>query len=713
MTHEEKISYLSVFMEEDALEFITSILNGFTMEGQRFNTKILCEAIKLLSESFTKNDNPASLSRNLIFIRAFYCQRHTFATAVRKYALLKNLVRALVKHGFLVVDGTLPLEPKSAIEYKKYKKILIPKETIDKISIIPSAESIFNETLDICCPPQIAKRLKEHVKSFKHQKHHRFPIVQFLIQVSKTSPDWPKHPKILQGELLKYRNNLLDHYQRNTAYNIFQNLKNAFSVLIEHQLLPNNIELPGNLRRCENTQKIRLDNPVISDINIYDEEKKQIFIGSQTFINNYKKDISENLNLLVTAAQNIVYAAYQRFLSKNDIVENSQVAEFIHHPRLLVKNTRQGPGKKTELNPFYDTHPLFFENRLAALDHFFDLISNNIPLPDVNFLSSGNNELLGYLGLTPIVASAMQIVIVEELGINPYSLYKIKISSDGHGHEFVQVSDEGGVRLKALKSRARKVRENHANGTNIDLSKVDAHEINAATCLKMALEMTSRTRKSVNRQELWICLSKHGATAPSPETFQKHFNIIAEQASASKSVLNNATLKKIRTSKAVLIFLESNGDSLKAALYLGNKVKTTLSYYIPIYIRELVYRKKIRAFQNILLFMAVANDESPSLSLNLSNKDFEEQVKQAFSNPDMGGNFYKRLVNGNIQQEFADIKYFCLSERNIKLAIQYAKTGPDLELKNDCETVLAKISEGPIILKQLLRKAHISLQNSK
>ena len=709
MTHEEKITYLSLFMEDNALKFIISLMNGTAKNEQAY---ALCKCIRLLGESFSKNNNPASLTRNLIYIRAFYCQSHTFSTAKKKFCLLKNLVRNLVKQGFLVADGVLPLEPKTDIEYKNYKRTIIPKEKLDLILIIPSAKKIFVETLETCCPPQIAKRLKEHVRSYKHLKHHRTPLVQFLIQLSKASPDWSKQPKIIQGELLKYRNNLLDRYQRNTAYGCFQNVKNAFSVLIEHQLLPNTIELPENLRRCINTQKIRLDNPVISDINIYDEEKKQLFIGSLTFINDYKKNISENLNILVTAAQNTVYEAYKLFLSKHDVVKISQKDEFVHHPRLLVKNAKTGKRHKKESNPFYDENPLCFENRLAALDHFFDLVANNLPLPDVNYLSC-SSELLGYLGLTPFVASAMQIIIVEELGINPYSLYKIKITSDGHGREFVQVTDEGSVRLKALKPRARMVRENHANGTNIDLSSIDAHKIDAATCLKMALEMTSRARRSVNKQDLWLCLTRFGAVAPVPETFQNQLTIIAEQVSSAKSVLSNATLKKIRTSKAVLIYLESNGDSLKASIYLGNHVKTALTYYIPTYIKELVYRKKIRAFQSILLFMAVAHDESPSLSLNLSNKDFEEQVKQAFSNPDMGGNLYKKLVNGHIQQEFSDIIYFCVSERNIKLAIQYAQEGSNLELKNECETVLTKIAEGPIILKQLLRKAQISLQNNR
>ncbi|MFC1626205.1 hypothetical protein ACFL19_00735 [Pseudomonadota bacterium] len=530
-------------MGDNELEFIINLVNSHSIGFRNSETNALCSCIKLISESFTRNSNPKPLVQNLIYIRSFYCQHHTLTAAVRKYYDLKSLARQLVKKGFLVADGPLPLGPRNAVEYGRYKETIIPKKILDKITVSPSADDIFDEVLATCSPPEIARRLKERVNSFKHKKQHRNPLVLFLMQISETSPDWHKHEKIIQGELLKYRNNMLDHFDRNTAYGRYQNVKNAFAVLIEHQLLPNSIELPGNLRRCSRTQRVRSENPVISDLNIYDENQKKTFINSRTFLNDFKNDIAENLNLLVTTAQRIVYDAYHQFLSKEDIVERSQVQEFIRHPRLLVKNTGTRIRQKKELNPFYDARPLFFENRLAALDHFFDRISNNNPLPSVNYLSC-HRELLGYLGLTPTVASAMQVVIVDELGINPYSLYKVKISSDGHGHEFVQVTDKGSVRLKALKPRARKVRSNHAHSANISLSATEPHEIDAATCLKMALEMTSRTRKSVNKQDLWLCLTRNGAIAPGPETFQNKFKILRGQVSSVKPVLSKATLKK-------------------------------------------------------------------------------------------------------------------------------------------------------------------------
>jgi hypothetical protein len=667
--------------------------------------------MKLLLESSANNGNPVSLTQNLKYIRAFYCQNHKHSATINKYRSLYNITKELVSQGILISDGPLPQHPKSTNEYERYKKTIIPAKILQKITITPSAQEIFIETVDKCCSPLIAKRLKEHVYTFKVQKHHRAPLITFLSRISKASQDWYKHPKIIQGELQRYRDDLLDTYQLNTAYNHFQNVANAFRVLIEHQLLPNSIELPGNFRRCTGTAKIRSNNPVISDFDIFDNEKKRVYIKTERFLSDYKEDLEENLSLITSKAKIIVHEGYRKYRSKEEIITKSEIKEFIYHPKLLLTNKITGGKRRKELNPFYKTYPLNFENRLATIDHFFYSVAKNETLPDVSHLSA-NNELLEFLGLTSLVASAMQIVIVEELGINPYSLYSAKVVSDGHGHEFIQINDKGSVRLKTLKLRARKVRENQAYGNNKDLLKINAQEIDAAACLKMALEMTARTRSITNRNELWICLSHIGATVPIPGVFQKNFKKIVKSILSPKAVLSTATLKKIRVSKALLIYLESNGDTLKASRYLGNKVKTALTYYIPSYLTELVYRIRIRSFQNILLYMAVAHDDSPAISLNMSDEEFKSSVLEAFSNPYMGGELFSKLVSGESMQNNADKKYFCLSEKNISLAIRYAQEGQDEGLKKDCETVLAKISEGSIAMKQLLRKAQTAIAKS-
>ncbi|MDW5429269.1 hypothetical protein R7J51_23350, partial [Acinetobacter baumannii] len=96
-----------------------------------------------------------------------------------------------------------------------------------------------------------------------------------------------------------------------------------------------------------------------------------------------------------------------------------------------------------------------------------------------------------------------------------------------------------------------------AEGSYKSLADIDAYEINAATCLRMALEMTARIRETLGIRDLWVCLTCHGVTVPCPETFQNKFNKFCLTLSPQNTTLQEATLKKVRTSKGVLIYLKS------------------------------------------------------------------------------------------------------------------------------------------------------------
>jgi len=456
---------------------------------------------------------------------------------------------------------------------------------------------------------------------------------------------------------------------------------------------------------------VRKNNPLICEVDMYDEKKRDEYIHTPQFIESLKSELSYNLCILVKNAQEIVFQGYKKFCNKNIIIEQSQFDEFMNHPQFLVSRTK-GSNSKSKINPFNSAHPLRLNNLTAYYDHYFNDLLNGKTQHNINGLAI-SEDILGYLGLTSSIASAMQTIITEELGINPYSLYRVKISSDGHGHEFVIVDDEGSVRIKALKPRARNARSRKAEGSYKSLADIDAYEINAATCLRMALEMTARIRETLGIRDLWVCLTCHGVTVPCPETFQNKFNKFCLTLSPQNTTLQEATLKKVRTSKGVLIYLKSNGDSIKTATYFGNTVKTTLNRYIPKYLTEIIYRLKIRNFQKIFLFMATSSDKLPFESLNMSEAEFKLQLKQVFNNPDMGGNLYKKLTNPCIDNEEDTPLYFCVSDQNLQLAIKYAKDGKDEKLKKNCKDVLDKIGqESSVMMKNMLRKAQLNVEKN-
>uniref|UniRef100_UPI001C12F6D4 hypothetical protein n=1 Tax=Halomonas hibernica TaxID=2591147 RepID=UPI001C12F6D4 len=670
--------------------------------------KLMCQFLPYLMERPTENDS--AIERKAYLICAHICQVHTYNTAHARLMQLDVMLGQASKLGLIKSTDSLKIKIYNEDEYRHYRKTLIPHEIKSKLTSPPRAGDIFFNILKQCCTKEISQRLVEHISSKKNPKHHRLPLSEFLPRIHSASEHWHNNPDLIRGELSAFRDSLLDKYQRNTAYGIFQNLKNSFRVLIEHNLLPNETELPGNMKRGVATQRIRANNPIISKIDIYTNLPRHPHKNSHDFLDSLQKDISQNLSELVISAQKIVHGEYEKFLRKPTMINFSECREFLHHPHHLLKDNPDGK-RKNGVSPFNPIRPLYFENTIAALDFYFDRLLENTPLPKVPYLKK-KPEHFPYLGLTSRIASAMQIIITEELGINPYPLYRVKINSDNRGKEYVQVTNEGTVRLRALKPRARKIQTKDAYGSTGDLNKLVPHEIDAAACLRMALEMTAQFRKNLGRNELWLCLTKDGATLPTPEAFQYQFNNICIETRLSHPSLPDATLKKIRTSKAILLYLSSRGDVLKTASYLGNSVKTTLDRYIPPQLTELIYRVKLRSFQNMLLVLASGADNERSIAkvLDISSERLEHMAEDLFNNPDMGGILFDSMSKKGNGTETENKIYFTVSEKNIAIALKYAKIGKDDELKEKCQTAITKISEGPILFKQMLRKAHIVIQ---
>jgi hypothetical protein len=103
--------------------------------------------------------------------------------------------------------------------------------------------------------------------------------------------------------------------------------------------------------------------------------------------------------------------------------------------------------------------------------------------------------------------------------------------------------------------------------------------------------------------------------------------------------------------------------------------------------------------------MSVANEQDPERCLRQTLPDYELELKEAFSNPYMGGRLYQALVSPEENATKNDTIYFCVSLRNIRLALKYASLDNDEDLKHHCLAAIQKIAEGPVIMKQLLRRA--------
>ncbi|MFQ1718119.1 hypothetical protein ACK4BP_16265 [Aeromonas veronii] len=658
-------------------------------------------------QSILNERDLSELTETLSYITA---HTTTYTKSLRVFNLLlftySNLFQYLVDNNYFEENILTVITPifkrMNEAQYDVCKSKVIPSSFLSKATKKQGANDEFDDILSSTCPPDIAQKIKEHVNTFKIVKNHREPIGAFLKYISSQSSQWYRQPNVIKGELIKFRGNILNHLQRSTTYSKFQNVKNCISVLIKQGLLPNSIELPNNLRRDTNTEKIRDDNPIISKVNIYDENLLEHAIDSKFFLEQLEKDIKSNIQALLSYAKKIVHDSYKRFCEAPNLIAISNNAKEFQNNDLSAQ---------TKNSAFSQHNPIRLENTVAYFTKNYDKLSQ---------LTKGNGkdrvilqeEALQYLGLTLITASAMQIIITEELGINPYSLYSMKAFATNYGLEFIQVDDDGSVRVRTIKARARYARTRKAIGDLTPIDKVKAQDIDASICLKMAMKMTENARNVEFDHSLWLCVTIRGISKCSHSDFQRGFKHIRNEV-ANKSgieVINYATLKKVRTSKGILIYLQSHGDALRTATYFGNTVKTTLSRYIPKHLKELIYRVKIRAFQRILLFMAIANDETPFESAHLNESKFKAQLASAFSNPEMGGELFNSLTAKPSNDEFEQPIYFCVSEKNLKLAIIYAKEGQDEHLNKLCSDVINMVSTSNTPLKIMLRNAHKSIE---
>ncbi|MEZ8801310.1 hypothetical protein AB6D78_08975, partial [Vibrio splendidus] len=347
---EQKLEYLSCFLNSEIYKLISDFVYKLNKVKQTNLTLKLVTYIKVLHQSLNTKD-VTKLVQNLTYIQTDLCQRHTFLTAQNLIPNFQILMKHIIKSGYFeqrsITKLTSILKPLNQSLYESYKYKTIPKKVANLFSNQPSVEENFKDVLSSCCTKDIARRLEEHVNSYKKnvRKLHRTPLMTFLKQVSASNPEWYKHPRVIQGELLKFRANLLDSLQRNTAYMRFQNVKNSLKALADQGLLPQNLEMPNNLRRCTNTEKVRDNNPLICNIDMYDETQQESYINTPKFIEYLKGDISNNLNVLVNEAQEIVYQGYKKFCNKKKLIAKSQFYEFINHPQLLIDNTKGGKPK--------------------------------------------------------------------------------------------------------------------------------------------------------------------------------------------------------------------------------------------------------------------------------------------------------------------------------------------------------------------------------
>jgi hypothetical protein len=318
-------------------------------------------------------------------------------------------------------------------------------------------------------------------------------------------------------------------------------------------------------------------------------------------------------------------------------------------------------------------------------------------------------------GLENDLICAMHIIITDEIGINPSSLYNSKVEIDKQSNqskkEFIKVEDDGTVRINIIKWRQRKLQKRTTEAANlIPYKDLNSSKINASFCIQFAIKLTKNQRVKLKNNLLWIRKSQQALRKDN--SFDSEFRIFCNKNLPSEFSNLSPTLMKVRTSRAIEIYIRTDGDVVAAATYLGNKVKTTLSTYIPLFLQEIMYRRKISVFQHIYLILATALEPEKLKLLGMSQESYDKCILEIYDNKDFGGPLFEKLKPIVPTEEKVESEYFFVcSVENFAFIINYLKHEKDdgSEFYTVCKNALNKAVSGSIQHKKMIRDAELLL----
>lgn len=428
---------------------------------------------------------------------------------------------------------------------------------------------------------------------------------------------------------------------------------------------------------------------------------------------------------------NTKYHEVQRVLELFSYLKNIGL---ISNQTVLPKNIKK-PSKSSLMR---NTNPTISEINIDSfkqegsmssaqtlIDNFYDDLNAKLEYlistaRSVIFSCYRKHELSGRTnnsdGMEEALISAMQIVIVNELGINPTPLYSLKVTIDKEAktkQEFIKVEDDGYVRINIIKWRQRRLQKRTANSSHLPtFSELKIDDINTAFCIQFAILLTGNKRKQLKTNLLWLT-EKQKALKKSL-SFDRQFRKFCNNYLPSEFSKLEPTLMRIRSSRAMEIYISSGGDVVKTANYLGNKIKTTLSTYIPAFLQEAVYRRKISVFQHLFLVLATANDSDKLKMLCMTQEQYDNCLKEIYKNEDFGGPLFEMLKpksNSNEPQTESEIFFICSAE-NFAFALKLIRTSSctDDEQYQVCLNAVNKASTGNIMQKKMILEAEEILE---
>lgn len=252
----------------------------------------------------------------------------------------------------------------------------------------------------------------------------------------------------------------------------------------------------------------------------------------------------------------------------------------------------------------------------------------------------GKNNLLPYLGILSARTLVPYIVLLllEHPQLTVSALLRARVSGDANSPALLTPSDSpgGNDRLTLLKPRARA----YKSVVLTELSQKLIGEIREWT--RSVREALINEGRHQDAQYLWVGI--HGSdyrlmrfsekilasNVRQPEKFRS----LGGKKRADRAVSfvdthpslegwrETLTLKSLRVSKGVLVFIETKGDLVATARAFGHKtVQMTLDHYLPKPFQRAIFERQIRRHQNLLVSLAMLDSNQLLQSTDFENYD--------------------------------------------------------------------------------------------
>lgn len=382
---------------------------------------------------------------------------------------------------------------------------------------------------------------------------------------------------------------------------------------------------------------------------IQDQEYLEAFIDHQ---------ISSREKMLIIARKYITEATTrfsdgQRFISETS--PSNYDCPNLYHPTL------KAPGSGQRLSLFSKNLPDVeaLRNLVGYLHHLKDGYCHNDFIGGTNHVPrcGGRVNVQEHLGLSSNLAAACAIVITSETGINPTSLYNMKLDSDDN--IITPNNDDGTYTLKYNKPRAG----GHLS-RNIRSGK---EKINAEYCFDLIQKLTANYRSKATTKNQRFLFIHDGSSRNNtidvmgPSCFKSSLKRLIVSSGDFEFTASLPSLSKLRVTGGIIAWHQSGGDPRAASRFLGNSAAVAIKNYIPKELQEFFYRKQIRQFQNLLI--AIATDDKPyqAEALNITNKaDLDSYLSNHVTTSDL----YKRTI-AKPNEDTVNRVTFVISDTNI------------------------------------------------